>query len=285
MSAAATLGEAVARAAADLAASGIDEARREARLLVALAAEIEPTVVLGYPERPLDPLAQARLGELLRRRSAREPVSRLVGRREFWSLDFEVGPATLDPRPDSETLVEAALARIADRAALLRILDLGTGSGCLLLALLSECPNATGYGFDLAAAAVQVARRNAAANGLASRAFFAVGDWSAAVRGGYDVVLANPPYVPSGVIDALAPEVALHEPRLALDGGADGLRAYRELAPELGRLLLRTGFAVIELGAGQAAATAAIFRAAGLEVLGSHCDLSGIERCLVVADR
>lgn len=279
----ATLGEAVARAATDLAACGIEGARREARLLVACAAEIEPTVVLGFPERPLEPLAEARLGELLRRRRSREPVSRLVGRREFWSLEFEVGPATLDPRPDSETLVEAALGRILDRTAPLRILDLGTGTGCLLLALLSELPNATGLGLDLAFDAVLVARRNAAANGLEARAFFAVGDWGAAVRGGCDVVLVNPPYVPSGTIAGLAPEVALYEPRLALDGGADGLRAYHGLAPGLGRLLVRTGFAVIELGAGQAAAAAAIFRAAGLEVLGSHRDLSRVERCLVVA--
>ncbi len=279
---AATLGEAVARTAADLAASGIGESRREARLLVALAAQIETSVVLGYPERPLASLAQGRLAEMVRRRMAREPVSRLIGRREFWSLDFEVGPATLDPRPDSETLIAAALGRIGDRAALLRILDLGTGTGCLLLALLSELPNATGLGLDLAPGAAAVARRNAAANGLESRAFFAVGQWGAALRGGFEVVLANPPYVPSGEIAGLAPEVALFEPRLALDGGTDGLSAYRDLAPGLGRLFARTGFAVIELGAGQAARAAAIFRGAGLEVASRHRDLSGVERCLVL---
>ena len=217
-----TLGEAVAAAAVDLASCGIADPRREARLLVALAAGLETAAVLTYPERALELPAEARLQDMVRRRRKREPVSRLIGQREFWSLEFEVGPATLDPRPDSETLVEAALGRIGDRGARLKILDLGTGTGCLLLALLSELPNAFGLGFDLAPEAVAVARRNAAANALESRAFFAVGDWGAAARGGFDVVLANPPYVPSAEIARLAPEVALWEPRLALDGGADG---------------------------------------------------------------
>ncbi len=278
-----TLGEAVAAAASDLAAAGVPEPRREARLLVALAAGIETASVLSYPERALEATAAARLAEMVRRRRTREPVSRLVGRREFWSLEFEVGPATLDPRPDSETVVEAALARIADRRARLSVVDLGTGTGCLLLALLSELPNGIGLGLDLAPEAVAVARRNAAANGMEGRAFFAVGAWGAAARGGLDVVLANPPYVPTAEIARLAPEVARWEPLLALDGGADGLAACRALAPGLGRLIAPTGFAVIEVGDGQGDGAAAIFRAAGLEVAGRHRDLSGLERCLVVA--
>jgi release factor glutamine methyltransferase len=281
----ATLGEAVARTAAELAASGVPEARREARLLVALAAGIEAATVLAYPERPLVTEAQDRLARMVGRRRAREPVSRVIGRREFWSLEFELGPETLDPRPDSETVIEAALALIGERSAHLTILDLGTGTGCLLLALLDELPNATGLGLDLALGAVIAARRNAIVNGLDSRAFFAVGGWGSAVRGGFDVVLANPPYVPSAEIDQLAPEVALFDPKLALDGGPDGLRAVRELAPDLRRLLAPTGFAVIELGRGQADPAARIFGAAGLEIRARRCDLGGVERCLVVAPR
>ncbi|HUK58977.1 MAG TPA: peptide chain release factor N(5)-glutamine methyltransferase [Stellaceae bacterium] len=279
----ATLGEAMARAASDLAAAGVPESRREARLLVALAAGVETASVLIHPEFALEEAAAVRLAEMVRRRRTREPVSRLIGRREFWSLEFEVGAATLDPRPDSETLVESALARIPDRTRGLRVLDLGTGTGCLLLALLSELPNATGLGLDLASGAVAVARRNAAANRLEARAFFAVGSWGAAAGGGFDVVLANPPYVPTAEIAHLAPEVAQWEPRLALDGGADGLGAYRTLAPDLVRLVAPTGFAVIELGAGQADEASAIFRAAGLDVVARGHDLAGLERCLVLA--
>jgi release factor glutamine methyltransferase len=239
----ATLGEAVARAATELAASGVPEPRREARLLVALAAGVETAAVLAYPERPLVPEAQDRLAQMVGRRSAREPVSRVIGRREFWGLEFEIGPATLDPRPDSETVIEAALARIGDRSVPLAILDLGTGTGCLLIALLSELPNANGLGLDLAAGAIAVARRNAVANGLDSRAFFAVGRWGAAARGGFDIVLVNPPYVPSAEIGRLDPEVALFEPRLALDGGPDGLRALREIVPDLYRDLRSSSWA------------------------------------------
>ena len=282
MTDAATIGEAIAQAAARLAACGIDSPRRDARLLAALATELDTAAVAGYPERTLDPLARQKFDRLVERRSAREPVSRLAGRREFWSLDFALSRDTLDPRPDSETLVAAALARIPDRAAPLRLLDLGTGTGCLLLALLSELPNATGIGVDIVPGAAALARRNAISIGLESRAFFVAGGWAAAIGGGSDVVLANPPYVPSAAIDGLAPEVARFEPRAALDGGGDGLRAYRELAPDLARLLRPGGFAVVEVGAGQADPVAQIFARQGLDQAARHRDLGGIERCLVV---
>lgn len=193
----ATAGDAVADVAMRLAAAGIDEARREARLLVALALGVEPAVVLGFPERPIDAAAQERLNALTARRAAREPYARLAGRRQFWSLDLEISPDTLDPRPDSETLVEAALALLPDRAAPLRILDFGTGSGCLLLALLSELPNAVGIGIDILPGAVATARRNATALGLAERAFFAAGSWGETISCRVDVIIANPPYIPS----------------------------------------------------------------------------------------
>ncbi|MGO8916990.1 MAG: peptide chain release factor N(5)-glutamine methyltransferase [Stellaceae bacterium] len=277
-----TIGGAVDALALRLAAAGIAETRREARLVVALAMAVEPAVTLGWPERVLDSAAQARLSEFAARRAAREPYARLAGRRAFWSLDIALSPATLDPRPDSETLIEAALALLPDRAAALRIVDLGTGSGCLLLALLSELPNARGIGIDILPGAAAIARRNAAAAGLGQRAAFAVGDWGEALGGAADVILANPPYIRSADIASLAPEVARYEPRIALDGGGDGLCAYRRLGGDIARLLRPGGLGLVELGQGQAAAVAALMGAAGLAVLQVGRDLAGIERVLVV---
>lgn len=276
-----TAGEAVSAVARRLAAGGIAESRREARLLVALALDVEPGVVLGYPERPLDAATQARLAALTARRAAREPYSRLAGRRQFWSLDLAISPDTLDPRPDSETLVEAALALLPDRAARLRILDFGTGSGCLLLALLSELPNAVGVGIDILPGAAKTARRNAAVLGFADRALFVVGDWGETIFGRADVIVANPPYIPRAEIDALAPEVARYEPRLALDGGTDGLAAYRELAPVTRRLLAADGIALFEVGAGQHEAVARLLGDSGLALQSVKYDLSGVARCVV----
>lgn len=278
----ATIGDAVTETAARLAAAGVPEPRREARLLVALALGIEAGAVHGYPERGLDPAARTRLGALTTRRAAREPFSRLAGRRGFWSLDFEVSPATLDPRPDSETLIETALMLLPDRMAPLRLIDFGTGSGCLVLALLSELPNAFGIGIDILPEAAATARRNAAALGLADRARFIVGHWSGAIIGRADVILANPPYISSEEIDSLAPEVARYEPRAALDGGADGVAAYRQLAPEIARLLAPDGLALLEVGVGQAAAVQRLMQGAGVALAGVRRDLAGIERCVVL---
>lgn len=269
-------------AAARLAAAGVDAPRRDARLLLAAAVGTDTATLLAHVERGVDPGAAARFAESIARRAAREPVSRILGRREFWSLSFRVTPATLDPRPDSETLIEAALAGVADRQAPLELLDLGTGTGCLLLALLSELPNATGIGIDRDPEAVAAAAVNADALGLASRASFQLGDWAAGVSGPFDLVVSNPPYVPEAEIDLLAPEVARFEPRAALSGGTDGLDAYRALAPQLARLLGDRGRAALELGVGQHAAVAAILAAAGLEIQGFHDDLNGIARCVTV---
>jgi release factor glutamine methyltransferase len=277
-----TVGDAVADLARRLAASGIAEPRREARLVVALALGVEPAVTLGWPERRLDAAERARLAELAARRAAREPYARLAGRRPFWTLELTLSPATLEPRPDSETLIEAALALLPDRAAPLRIVDFGTGTGCLLLALLSELPAAAGIGIDILPAAIAVARRNAAAAGLAGRAVFVVGDWGKALAGPVDVIVANPPYICSGDIDGLAPEVARYEPRLALDGGADGLAAYRELAGDTARLLRPGGLGLFELGEGQRAAVVRLMSGAGLAVRDVRRDLAGIERVVVV---
>jgi release factor glutamine methyltransferase len=277
-----TLGATVAEAAALLAAGGVAEARREARLIAAAALGVDPSAVLGWPERPLSSEETAHILAFARRRGAGEPLSRLTGRREFWSLSFALSSQTLDPRPDSETVVEAALGEIADRSAPSRILDLGTGTGCLLLALLSELPRATGIGVDCSAGAAATARRNAEALGFSARASFVVGDWGAALGSGFDLVVSNPPYIPSGAIAGLAREVREHDPSLALDGGSDGLAAYRSLALGLPSWLADGATAVLELGRGQAAGVAAIMAAAGLHVAGTLRDLASIERCVLV---
>jgi release factor glutamine methyltransferase len=276
-----TVGAALAAAAARLAAAGIDEAAAEARLLVGHALDAPVTAVIGHPERAVAAPAAARLDGLLARRARREPMAYLLGRREFWSLDLAVTPATLIPRPDSETLVEAVLALLPDRTAPLSVLDLGTGSGCLLLALLSELPAARGVGVDADPDAVAVAAANAVRVGLAARATFRRGDWSKGLTGAFDLVVANPPYIRRGEIDRLAPEVARYEPRRALDGGEDGLDAYRAIAPDLPRLLVPGGIAAFEIGADQAETATAILCRPGLEALGIRQDLAGRPRCAI----
>lgn len=277
----ATIGTVLTAATERLATAGIDEPRREARLILALALNTDPAVVLGYPEREVGDAARVRLDQLIARRALHEPFSRLKGRREFWSLDFAVSPDTLDPRPDSETLIEAALDYLPDRIAPLRLLDFGTGTGCLLLALLSELPNATGLGIDILPGAVETARRNADMLGLSARAQFRVGNWDQEITERVDVILANPPYISSNSISSLAPEVAAFEPRQALDGGPDGLDAYRILAPAAYRLLGPKGIACFEFGSGQGPAVAALCGESGLKISELRRDLAGIERCIV----
>jgi release factor glutamine methyltransferase len=217
------------------------------------------------------------------RRLAGEPATRILGARAFWTLDLRVTPDVLDPRPDSETIVIAALEAIATRKdEPLRILDLGTGSGALLLALLSECPQATGVGVDLSQEACAIARENAERNGLAGRAKIVQGSWIGGLTETFDVIVSNPPYIESAVIPGLAQEVHQHDPMLALDGGADGLTAYREIARALPAVLRPGGVAVLELGIGQGPAVAGLAEAAGLSVRGSREDLGGVQRALVL---
>lgn len=281
MTSPATIASCVEEGVRLLAEAGIRDPRREARLILAHALGVEPVTVMGYPERAVvDTDAYRRL---LARRAAREPLSHLTSRREFWSLEFEVTPSTLDPRPDSEAVVEAALAAIDDTDAAVSIADFGTGTGCLLLALLSELPDATGIGIDLSQDALAVARRNAARLGLTERAYFAVADWGAALKGSFDLIVANPPYIPAGEIENLEPEVARYEPRPALDGGSDGLDAYRRLAPDIARLLTPDGHAVFEFGLGQGPRVASIMTAEGLSICGFRADLTAHDRCVVVS--
>ena len=271
-------------AEARLRAAGAETPPLDARLLVAAALDVAPDTLRFAADRALSAGEAARAEALLARRIAREPVSRILGRREFWSLDIHVTPDVLDPRPDSETLVEAALALFPNRAAPLRVLDLGTGSGCLLLAALYEYPNATGLGIDASGQALEAARGNAIRFGLAGRARFAEGDWAREIGAGerFDLVLCNPPYIAEDERASLAPEVARHDPPGALFAGPDGLDAYRAILPDLARLLAPGARALFEIGAAQSVAVAAIAREAGLAIVETRRDLAGRERCVVL---
>jgi release factor glutamine methyltransferase len=271
----ATVAAALATATRRLDAAGVPEPRRDARLLIGHALGERPEVVLGHPERAVPAHEAGRISALVALRAERRPVSRILGVREFWSLPFRVTADTLDPRPDSETVVEAALEAVADRDRPLVLLDLGTGTGCLLLALLSELPRARGVGVDISSAACAVARTNAASLGLGRRASFVVGDWGRGLKGAFDLIIANPPYIPDTDIDGLEPEVVRFEPRLALRGGSDGLARYRALAPDVVRLLAPGGKAVVEVGAGQASAVRSIFAARGMTSIATRRDLAG----------
>jgi release factor glutamine methyltransferase len=270
------------RAAGLLEAAGVDEPRFEARLLLAGAAGWSAEAAQAHGREPLSDELARRADAMLERRRQRQPASQILGTREFWGLEFAVTPDVLDPRPDSETLITAALASIGNRAAPLRVLDLGAGTGCLLLALLSELPNARGLGVDVSPAAVQIAQANSLRLGLSRRAEFAIGNWGEGLLESFDVIIANPPYIPSEGIAGLQPEVARWEPPVALDGGADGLDAYRKLMPEVARLLVNDGFAALEIGWGQAATVTAICQGAGLAVRSCVRDLGGRERCLMI---
>lgn len=265
-----------------LKAAGVDTPELDARRLLEAAAGITPEDLLRDPDRVLEAAASAGMSELVSRRLAREPVSRIVGRREFYGREFIVTPATLDPRPESETLVEAALG-LVPRDVPVRILDICTGTGCLLLTLLAELPLATGTGTDISVAALEVARANARELGLEQRTDWVETDLADGIAGRFDLVVANPPYIPSGDIAGLAPEVRMHDPTLALDGGPDGLAPYRRIIAQA-HDLAAGGAVVLELGAGQADAVEAMIR--GVEPPGSepqvsrHLDLARHTRCV-----
>jgi release factor glutamine methyltransferase len=264
-----------------LRAAGVSSARLDARLLVCHALGIERSALFAHPERSLTATELDAVEQLAQRRLGREPMSHLLGRREFWSLDFRVTADTLDPRPDTETVVEAALEYASDRTRPWRILDFGTGSGCILLAVLSELSLATGIGVDISAATLAVAADNALRLGLTERVRFVQGDWGRGIEGGFDLIVSNPPYIPDGDIAGLEDEVARFEPRQALAGGPDGLDCYRALAPQIARLLVPGGEAVLEVGLGQDAMVAALLEQAGLALRGVRRDLAGIARVVV----
>lgn len=258
--------------------SGSNSPGLDARLLVEGSLGVEN----ADPDLALTAEALAKLDDFAARRAAGEPVWRILGEREFWGLPFRLSPATLEPRPDSETIVEAALAELADRREEeLALLDLGTGTGCLLLALLSELPQARGLGIDLSEEACRTAGGNAVLNGLEARAAFRQGSWTEGLAGHFDLIVSNPPYIPSAEIATLSVEVREYDPMLALDGGADGLGPYRLFAASLPSLLAPGGAIVLEIGAGQGPDVIALMRAGGLEFRGSRNDLGGHERALI----
>jgi release factor glutamine methyltransferase len=265
-----------------LADAGIAESHIEARLLLCAAAGVDYVALIRDPDVAMGADVAARLNAFAARRLAREPVTRILGHREFWGLELAVVPNVLDPRADSETVVEAVLAAL-DGQTVRRVLDLGTGSGALLCALLQEFPQATGLGVDLSPVACAAAAQNLMSCGFSARAKIVQGSWSAALPQRFDVVVSNPPYIPSEDIAGLDFEVRAHDPALALDGGADGLKAYRQIAGVLGGLLEPQGIAVLEFGAGQAADVAALMSKAGLNVKSVKRDLGGHERVIVLS--
>jgi release factor glutamine methyltransferase len=271
----------VAEVAGALSAAGFEEPRRHARRLVASALAISRADLFGHPDRAVDEQQIGRIRAMLGRMVKREPLSRILGKREFWGLEFALSAETLDPRPETETVVEAVLKRNPERRAPLRFLDLGTGTGCLLLTLLAEFPAASGVGIDIAERAVRTAACNAVALGVADRALFLVGDWGAAVSAKFDAVVTNPPYIASGELRLVPREVACYDPWRALDGGEDGLSAYRAIATHLPRLLASNGIFVTEVGIDQAEAVVAVMRTNGLDLDGIEKDLAGIPRCVI----
>jgi release factor glutamine methyltransferase len=265
-------------------ALGIESARLDAQILLAHVLDVPRENILRDGHLVLEGALFDAFQRLVDQRAARKPISHLIGHREFWSLDLEVTPDTLDPRADSETVVDAALRLLPDRRAPAHILDLGTGTGALLLALLTELPHATGLGFDKSEAALAVAQRNAERLRLSDRARFHAGDWTSAqwtrdLDGPFHLIVSNPPYIPTRELALLQPEVRA-EPSLALDGGSDGLDAYRLLVPVLPDLLVKGGGIVFEVGLAQAEAVGALMTAQGFTAPGMARDLSTRARAL-----
>ncbi|MEA2872041.1 MAG: release factor glutamine methyltransferase [Hyphomicrobiales bacterium] len=264
-------------------AAGIESPELDARVLIGHALGLDHAGLAAAATQQLSDLTASDIERLAARRVSGEPVARIVGKKEFWSLPLAVTPAVLVPRPETETVVELALAlleRDGERTRALRIADLGTGSGAILLALLSELRNAQGIGTDIDANALGVARANARQLHLGGRTDFIVCDYATALEGPFDLVVSNPPYVASAEIAALAREVRDHDPCQALDGGADGLAAYRAIAADAPRLLGPAGHLVVEIGAGQQRQVSELFAAAGLAIAGTRHDLAGMARAI-----
>jgi release factor glutamine methyltransferase len=274
-----TVAEALRAGTARLAAAGVPAAARDARALMAHALAVPADRVgLAAPEL-LVPAARAAFEAMIAARARRQPVAQITGRRGFWGRDFEVTPDVLDPRPETEVIVAVALAGSPAAS----VLDLGTGSGALLVTLLAEWPSARGTGTDLSPAALAVAARNAARHGVAERAAFVETDWTDALHGRFGLVVCNPPYIAAAELAALDPDVRDWEPRAALTPGPTGLEAYRALAPRLAPVMAPGGRALLELGAGQGAAVADILAAAGFAGPVLHPDLDGRPRVAEIA--
>ncbi|MFT3989259.1 peptide chain release factor N(5)-glutamine methyltransferase [Aestuariivirga sp.] len=264
-------------ARAALEAKGFETAALDARLLLQAAAGLNHAELVAEPQRVVGEEAVVRLRAMLARRLEAEPVSRILGKREFYGRPFRVTEAVLDPRPDTETLIEAALPLMGEGS---RVLDLGTGSGIIAITLLAECLGASGVAVDVSPGALAVARCNAEDLGVAGRLALLRSDWFEAVEGRFDLIVSNPPYIPRGEIAGLVPEVKGFDPHLALDGGGDGLDPYRRIAAGAGAHLEDGGHVLVEIGVGQEADIAAIFAGAGFREAARHRDLGGRVRVL-----
>ncbi|WP_370676682.1 peptide chain release factor N(5)-glutamine methyltransferase [Pleomorphomonas sp. PLEO] len=286
MSGAPTLGTLLATARRRLAEAGVDTAAIDARLLVEAATGASRLDFLAATDRPAAPDAAARLDSWIDRRAAGEPVGRILGSASFYGLDFALGPDTLEPRPDTETLVEVALGTVrsgripgvSPNGDGLRLLDLGTGTGAIAVALLVKLTHSRGLAIDLSPGALEVAKGNATRHGVDDRLDFALGDFFAAATGSFNLIVSNPPYIASDVIADLDREVRLHDPRLALDGGPDGLDAYRTILNDVGQHLSPGGLLAVEIGWDQGEAVGNLFGAAGLSEIEVHRDLGGRDR-------
>ena len=273
-----TLASLLSQATLRLKAAESDTPTLDARLLLQAAAGLSREDLILGPDRPLTPEQRGRFEGFIARRERHEPVSRILGEREFYGRVFRVTPDTLDPRPDTETMIDAALPLMPEGA---RLLDLGTGTGAIALTLLAERPDAGAVATDLSPAALAVARENAIRLGVAARLSLAQGSWFAPVTGRFDLILSNPPYIPAGEIAGLGPEVRNFDPTLALSGGTDGLDPYRLIASGAAAHLGAGGHVLVEIGAGQADDIEAIFAREGFRPAGRHRDLGGHDRCLV----
>jgi release factor glutamine methyltransferase len=279
----ASVSEALYFLAKALKSAAVEQAEADARILIGHALRLDRARLIAQSDRILEARETKMISTLAARRLRREPVSHIVGEKEFWSLSLTVTPDVLVPRPETETLVESALDYVVRgglRMEKLRLLDIGTGSGALLLALLHELPNATGTATDISAAALEVARANATRCGFERRCIFVACDIASGVQGPFDLIVSNPPYIAHDEIASLAPEVRNYDPMLALDGGADGLAAYRAIAADTKRLLAPGGRLFVELGAGREEAVRALFTNAGLAIGEARKDLAGIPRVL-----
>ena len=280
---AADVGSLLAAAEIALDQAGVETPRLDAKMLLAYVLDCSPHSLGLKRADDVTENQTRRFHDVVEQRRQRRPVSQIVGQRGFWTLDLIVTSDTLDPRPDSETLIEAVLEHRPDKTQPFDVLDFGTGTGCLLLAVLAEYPLATGLGVDLSAKALAVAQANAEACHLTERVQFVQSRWGQALGAGrFQVILSNPPYIPQGDIAGLQPEVARWEPHLALSGGVDGLDCYREVLPHIARLLDSGGLAVLEVGQGQAQDVADLGTYSGLKPLGTRRDLGGIERCVIL---
>jgi len=279
----ASVSEALQLIAQTFRAAGIDDADADARVLAGHALHLDRARLISQSDRVLEAREVNAISGLAARRLKREPVSRILGRKEFWSLALAITPDVLVPRPETETVVEGALdfvVRSGLRMEKLRILDIGTGSGALLVALLNELPNATGIGTDISRAALEAAQINVAQFGFESRSSLIACDMAAGVEGQFDLVVSNPPYIARGQIASLAPEVRDYDPMMALDGGDDGLTAYRSISADAKRILAQGGRLFVEMGAGQEPAVRELFTNAGLVVGIARNDLAGTPRVL-----